>query len=510
MKSFHDIFHMKNEVDVLLIQPHIFKHTPVDYIDPVQLDYWESMGKVGKLLGDLPIEPNWGLLYMASSLIRNQYSVEMLDFHLFDYMKFTKTGEFIGYEDIEEVLKLKRFKVVGITGLTRTHHRALRIAQICKRINPSCKVVLGGIHFSFISERIIKECEFVDAVIRGEGEDAIVDLLKNLDNRDAWGSISGMVYRNAKGICKNEIRLKDINSIGYPAYDLWPSDIPLIPRIYLSRGCIGNCDYCVVNIFFKGKHRRRKIDDVIDEIIFLQERYNVSDLLIGDLCFPANEKDTLEFCSKIIEKGIKVQWWCQTRPEILNDEILAIMKRAGCVQIGIGIESANIDVLDKCNSVKTSMGEDNDIKKVCKRIKKHNIAVQGYFMIGLPGEDIGKTMKTIMLIDELTGKNLVDVTHISVLVPYPGTHVDAGEGAGEIQIIDPDYENYLMNCDLLNSGIPVYQTSSLSRYQIYSLWQLALSTAAKNFSKRDSKVLDMFRNLSHYAFKNDNYNQLPS
>jgi len=325
--------------------------------------------------------------------------------------------------------------------------------------------------------------------------------MKNLNNKDSWGDISGIVYRTSKGIHKNEVRLVDIHSIGYPAYDLWPSDMPLVPRIYLSRGCIGSCDYCVVNIFFKCKYRRRKIDDVVDEITYLQDKYNISEFLIGDLCFPSNAKDTLYFCNQIIEKGIKIKWWCQTRPEILNDEVLDIMQKAGCVQIGVGIESANAEILDNCNSVKTSSDKNNDIKMVCKKIKKHNIAVQGYFIIGLPGENIYKSMKTVSLIDELTDENLVDVTHISVLVPYPGTKIKTGDSADRIKIVDTNYENYLMNCDLLNAGIPIYKTSNLSQYQIYSIWQLALSTAAKNFMKRDSKIINMFDKLSNYTDK---------
>ena len=204
MKTYDTFFKSENH-DVLLIQPPILKHTTYDLQDEVQSNYWKSLEKVGKLVGDLPIEPNWGLLYLASSLKANNISVQLIDFHLYDFIKFNKVKTFITEEEIEKILRRKKFKVVGISSITRSHYRALKIAEICKKIDPSCIVVLGGIHFSFIAEETITKYSFIDAIIRGEGENVLVEFVKNYNDRDKWKKLTGIIYRDDEGnIINNE------------------------------------------------------------------------------------------------------------------------------------------------------------------------------------------------------------------------------------------------------------------------------------------------------------------
>lgn len=480
----NEMFYSESETDVLLIQPPILKHLAEPDIDPVQLNYWDSMGKVGRLLGDLPIEPNCGLMYLGASLKKNNYSVQMVDFHLFDYLKYENTGDFCSPKDITSILSRKHAKVIGITSVTRSHNRALKIAHVCKLLYPNSIIVLGGIHFSYVYEEVLKEHPYVDAIMRGESEESIIDMMKVYNNKDEWHSVPGIAYIDKEGNLKDDsdpVVLKDIDNIPLPDYSLWPKDIPLIPRVYLSRGCIGKCDYCVVNNFFKCTYRKRDIDKAINEIEHLYENYNIDQILIGDLCFPAFRDHTIEFCKKIIDRGIKVKWWAQTRPDKVDDELLEYMKAAGCVQIAIGIESSNEEVLKTINSEKVVDNNKLNLFDTCKLIKKYGILVQGYFIFGLPNESMEDSVKTIRLMDEMFNMDLLDLTHLSVMVPYPGTSLLMNPSSFSIEIIEKDYDSYLMNCDLMNAGVPVYNTDKLDSFQIYSIWQLALSTAAKHY-----------------------------
>lgn len=487
----NEMFYSKSETDVLLIQPPILKHQPESLIDPVQTDYWDSMGNVGKLLGDLPIEPNCGLLYLGASLKENNYSVQMVDFHLFDFLKYENTGEFCSSKDITEILSKKKAKVIGITSITRSHDRALKIAHVCKLLYPESVIVLGGIHFSYVYKDVLSKHNYVDAIIRGEAENAIVDLVKLNNEKCKWKNIPGISFIEDNGRLFDESKpvvLKDIDKIPLPDYSMWPTDIPLIPRVYLSRGCIGKCDYCVVNNFFNCTYRKRNVDSAIREIELLIERNNIDEVLIGDLCFPAFKEHTIEFCNKIISKGIKIKWWAQTRPDKIDDKLLELMKTAGCVQIAIGIESSNEDVLKTINSKKVKNGDKNSLFEKCRLIKKYGILIQGYFIFGLPNESLEATINTIMLMDEMLEHGLLDLTHLSVMVPYPGTSLLMNPSRFSIEIIENEYDKFLMNCDLMNSGIPVYNTDKLNSYQIYSLWQLALSTASKHYKKKQSEL----------------------
>ncbi|SET05031.1 B12-binding domain-containing radical SAM protein [[Clostridium] polysaccharolyticum] len=500
--KFNEIFLEEKKIDVLMIQPPVLKHVAVEQIDVVQTHYWEESDKIGSLIGDLPIEPNWGLLFLSSALKNHLFTTQLIDFHLYDYVKYEKTGEFITEKDMEEVLKKKKFKIVCLSSLTRSSLRAMEIAKICKKLNPECVVIAGGIHFTFVVEDSLKNCDSIDIIVKGEGEEILPELVKRIIEDKDWTDLTGIAYRNEAGEIINDKMINhiyDINQIPLPDYDQWPEDVPLIPRIYLSRGCIGDCDYCVVNQLFLCDYRKRELKDVIAEIKMVHEKYGCTEMLIGDLCFPCNKKDTIEFCKLLIESGVDMKWWCQTRPNILDDETLGYLKKAGCVQVAIGIESVEEEVLQKTNSKKYDANKDKAIDEICAMVKKYDIAIQGYFIIGLPGDTLDTCISTIKLLDKLTAENLVDVTHISVMVPYPGTDIMSNHERYGMEIVDNDYSHYLMNCDLMNAGVPVYVTDSLDNYQIYSLWQLALSTVAKNYKKRNNINHLMFDKLENFV-----------
>lgn len=489
--NFNEIFYSESECDVLLIQPNMLQQIPEKYIDPVQLEYWNSMDQVGSLLGDLPIEPNLGLLYLASSLKSNGYKVKMLDFHLYEYVKYKKTNEFLNLEEIKQLIKINKFKAVGISAMTLNYSKAIEIAEICKELNKDCIVICGGVHFSFLPEKAMEDSQAIDAVIIGEGENAIVEIIKNISNRNLWSKIKGIVYRINGEIYKNcEFNIiENIDTIRYPDYYLWPSDVPLIPRIYTARGCTNHCDYCVASNFFCHKFRQRDINDVVKQIQFMVDEYKINEFLIGDLSFAANKNYAISFCELLMERKINIKWWCQTRPNLIDENLISIMARAGCSQIGLGIESSNDDILDSVSANKTNgIG----VKNLCSLIKKYDIVIQGYFVIGLPNENMNSAMKTITFIDELLSNNYIDVTHISVLVPYPGTKLFNSPEKYSIEILDKDFSKYLMNCDLMNAGVPVVKTEALTNFQIYALWQLALSTAARNYRKKSVNRLEMF------------------
>lgn len=494
--KFNEIYFSHESGDVLLIQPNMLQPTLPEHIDPVQTEYWNCCDRVGSLLGDLPIEPNWGLLSIASNLLQNGYKVSHIDFHLYDYIKVKRKNEFINEEDIFNVLSKKEFKVVGISAMTLSHKNALNIARVCKQVNPNCKVILGGIHFSFLPEEAL-QYDYVDGVLCGEGELSFLELMSALNTGDSWDSIPGLLCRNQDPTKKTPARLiKDLDTLPFPAYSLWPEDIPLIPRIYTARGCNGGCDYCVVNQFFYGKYRRRSIANVIEELKYIKE-LGCDEILVGDLNLGASKLDVINLCNYIIENKMNIRWWCQTRACDLDEELIDIMSNAGCVQVGIGIESADEIILQKASSNKSHMSL--SIKELCSLIKKYGMEVQGYFIIGLPGETMNSALKTIACIDDLTKNGFVDISHIAILVPYPGTPIFENPQAFDVQIVHKDFSKYIMNCDYMNTGLPVVRTNELSEYQIYSLWQLALSTAANNFKKRlNDKCNNLFDDVSFF------------
>ncbi len=483
--KFNEIFYEKFDGDVLLIQPNMLQKIKPKYIDPVQTDYWENSEKVGSLLS------------IAGNLKRDKKcSMRYLDFHLYDYVKLKIKGEFIESSDILKILKNKKSKVILISVMTLSHYYALEIAKICKQINPETFIVLGGLHFSFLPNEAFKE-KAVDAVLCGEGEESISKLLDCIIRKEDFTTIDGLILKENKEKTVEWAYVKDLNTLSLSAYELWAEDVPFIPRVYTARGCNGKCDYCVVNNFFSNTYRRKDIFKIMEEIEYLTKNLKCKELLIGDLNLGASIDETIKLCRLIVEKNIKIQWWCQTRADGLNEEVLYWMSKAGCVQIGIGIESNDKDILVKSSSMKKNLKIDTE--ELCKLIKKYGMQVQGYFIIGLPNESINSAISTIKYIDYLTSNNFVDITHIAVLVPYPGTPIYENPKKYNIKILTYDYSKYIMNCDYMNTGIPVIETENLSEYQIYSLWQLAISTASKNFKKRKAlKVPNLFKDTKNF------------
>jgi len=193
----------------------------------------------------------------------------------------------------------------------------------------------------------------------------------------------------------------------------------------------------------------------------------------------------MQICDEIIARGIEVNWWSQTRADIIAEGKIDLKKmyEAGCRYIAIGIENASEEQLEKSKKGITRFQS----IVACHQAKKAGMLVQGYFVIGLPGETVTSAFKTIDLMDELMREGLVDVTHISVAVLYPGTSMFANPKKYGYILVSRNFEEFVMCSGEGDGGLPPYETINLSRHQIYSLWQLALSVAARNYRMRQRK-----------------------
>lgn len=470
-----------SEIDVLLLQPHLNKQMLREELGPVQNEFWDALNQVGSLGGDQPTEPNIGLLYVASSLESKGYTVELIDFHLLDNLIRQTDNRFLTWEDIRRILMLKVPKVVGISSITCSIGRALGIAALCKELYPHSPVVLGGIHPTVMAEEIIEKNPCIDFVVQGEGEISLIELMECLDSGADPKLIQGLVIRDRR--TGRAIRtgrrtlVQDLDILPFPAYHLVPQEINLVPRVLSARGCVGNCAFCSPNQFFGNRIRYRSPSKVVDEIELLRREYGCGFFVLGDLTFMARPDYGAKICQEIMLRKLEISWWCQTRVDILTRDRAQLLKAAGCVQVALGIESASQHQLDLSGKKITP----NRAIVACQAAKSAGLSVESYWIIGLPGESLETVFATIKMMEWMLMEGLIDVTHISVLVPYPGTNLYNNPHEQGIKILSDQYDEYLMNCDDLGSGVPVYETTILSRYQIYSLWELAQSTAAKCF-----------------------------
>jgi len=235
----------------------------------------------------------------------------------------------------------------------------------------------------------------------------------------------GVVFREGSRIVKTPRRpyIKDLDTIPFPAWRLL-SDISryeykfykYLPKapIITSRGCPYQCTFCDRSVF-GSKVRMRSIGNILDEVEMLVKDYGVREIEIVDDLFTVNRERVMEFCSKLMSRRLKIAWLCMGRVNCVTPEMLRIMKKAGCWHINYGIESGNQKILD---SIKKDITLEVAEKAVSwtKRVK---IRTQGFFLVGLPGDDEKSMRETIDFSKRLS----LDRVAFCITQPFPGSEL---------------------------------------------------------------------------------------
>ncbi len=185
--------------------------------------------------------------------------------------------------------------------------------------------------------------------------------------------------------------------------------------IACSRGCPFNCEFCCSNsLWGKGVIHRTPLN-IINEITEIQEKFNTNSFFFTDLTFNSNKRWVKDFCSEILNYGLKFNWYCMCTILGLDEELIRLMSEAGCRKIGFGIETLNDDLSNEIKSFKRqSLEEMNEIFDLCFH---HDIFTKAYLMIGFPNETYNSLLEYKDKINEMR----VDEIKISFYTPFPGT-----------------------------------------------------------------------------------------
>ncbi len=397
---------------ILLINPPYFER---DELKERFSSYREWIRK-GNMYA-VAFEPPVGISELASFLNQKGRDAKILDI----------PGHFLSNEEVEsEILRLKP-QIAGITTMSATVAESLRIAKSIKRISPSTTVVIGGVHPTVMPESILEK-EYVDYVVRGEGEFALLDIDKVVKGDSSADILNkpgnGICFKNGKvmRISEKAPLIDDIDDIPLADYGLFPAenyikyneDLRGLKGISMiaGRGCPYSCTFCAVNKTMGRLDRRRSPEVVTKKISELAERYGIGGIWFKDSTFNLDPGWVGEFCALVKKEMPSLKWQINTRVDLVRDNEIAMMKDAGLVQIDLGIESgapSTLALLDKKYSVE-------DIEKSVDRAKKY-VKVAGFFMIGLPGESESDIDKTF----ELAKRLELDSYSFSIFSPLPGT-----------------------------------------------------------------------------------------
>ncbi len=308
-----------------------------------------------------------------------------------------------------------------------------------KKILPDCFVVLMGTHPSALPEETLRLNSAIDAVTVGEADYTVRELAQKLSGADfqkiqldsayrnnILSSIEGLAYRIGDGICINKRRdlIENLDELPFVSkvyhkhldtkkYFFAASDYPEI-QIMTARGCIAQCTFCVYPQTIHGlKYRMRSPENIADEFQWIFENMpEIREVGIEDDTFTGSQSRVVEFCKELIKRNINIKWYCNVRVD-LKYETMQWMKKADCVLVTVGYESANRDILKNINKRITP----DMILEFSRNTRRAGLLVHGCFMAGNRGETRGTLEESL----QLALKMMDDTMQFFPLMVYPGT-----------------------------------------------------------------------------------------
>ena len=375
-----------------------------------------------------------GMLYILSAVRQAGHEVNIVE---------------SDYHKAAEVIRSWQPQVCGYSLYTGYHKPLIELNRSLKEEFKFFSV-FGGPHPTFFPEMV--EEAGVDAICRGEGDEAIAELM---DTMAEGGDVSGIrnFWIKCEGeIVKNEIRplQQDLDKIAFPARDVFYR----YPKVYhnrvrvavTARGCPYTCTYCynykIKELYngLPGQHlRQRGVDSVIEEISEIKANYPVNFIYFGTDNFTTRSDWVQEFSEKYGAK-LRIPFLCATRPETSRLEDFKALKQAGCVTIYMGVESGDAAIRRELLNRRMS---DEQIIRAAHYIHQAGLALATFNMICLPGETLEQAWKTVYL----NQKCRTDYTLLAIFQPYPRTKlaeyaVEKGYFSGDYDIIPKSLYRY--------------------------------------------------------------------
>jgi len=362
--------------------------------------------------------PPLGLAYVAAVLEKSGFQVEIYDNYLLERP----------IEEVKSEIRKRSPEIVGITCNSLSYGRCLEMAKAAKEACPSCIVVVGGPHASYMPQTLLEHPE-IDYVVVGEGEQAMLQLASSItkgEKASIAALIPGVACKIGHEIVKSAPQfISDLDRVPFPARYLLPMKMYVRELSYLSvkpvdtmsvhRGCPYRCAYCETRELWGSACRAFSPQRVIDEIHLMIETYGTKGIyFVGDN-FTISKKHTSELCRLIKSNKIELEWTCETRADLINKELLSEMKSAGCQTMFFGVESGSPRIQQKLNK-----GIDlKDVVKAFEICRQVGVQTVTSFMVGIPGETVDDMNETFNFAQTLKA----DWCQFNIYIACPGSQL---------------------------------------------------------------------------------------
>ncbi|MGB0129999.1 magnesium-protoporphyrin IX monomethyl ester anaerobic oxidative cyclase [Chlorobium sp.] len=327
-------------------------------------------------------------------------------------------------DQIEEIIRKNKPDIVMATNITPSIFKAQDIMKIAKKVDPKIRTIMGGIHSTFMYPQVLTEAPETDYVIRGEGEEVAVNLVKAIaagNDREVRGDITGIAYNDEEGkvfATAAHPVIEDLDTLtpDWSLYD-WDKYIytPLNCRLAVpnfARGCPFTCTFCSQWQFWR-RYRARSPKHFVDEIEILVKKYNVGFFILADEEPTINKQKFVALCQELIDRKLGVTWGINTRvTDIMRDaDLLPFFRKAGLVHVSLGTEAASQMNLNRFRKETTI--EEN--KFAIKLLQKNGIVAEAQFVMGLEHE----TPETIEETYQLCKDWDPDMANWTIYTPWP-------------------------------------------------------------------------------------------
>ena len=346
--------------------------------------------------------PPLGLINLATALKDSPHKVVIVDFVLAIRQETLKMGRDI-YDDCAETIIREAPDVVGFSAQCTTYPPVLQISEKIKRRRPDVKIVIGGHNVSFVDHATFERYPFVDAIVRGEGENTFRELVDSYESGKDGEGIPGVTYRCGKDIIRNKDRdmISNLDALPLPDYGFLPPlseyrDACALPRsiaiLEVGRGCPHRCIYCSESIMWRQTSRSFSVSRLVKEMGNLSMNFGAECFLLSYDQFTVRRNFVESFCHQVIDAGLNhLPWYCISRLDSVDAHLLTLMREAGCESMCYGIDSGSKKTL-------SFIRKNIDHEILYQRVEE--TAAQGLiptlsFVIGFPEEekqDIDETL----------------------------------------------------------------------------------------------------------------------
>lgn len=396
-----------------------------------------------------------GLGYLAAVLEKANYLVDVIDCQVTP----------LTLDEFKKEIEKRKPDIVGVTSSTLTYKTGLKLIKAAREVLPNCITLAGGPHVTFWDDHALEECPELDIVVRKEGELTLLELVQRIEAGQSCKDVLGITYRGADGkFVRNPDRpyIEDLDSLPFPARHLWPMEkfaqYEDVLYLAMTRGCVYWCEFCCTVRMHGRAYRMRSAKNVADELEYLYKTYGKTKFTFCDDAFTVDPDLVRKLCSEIKTRGLKIEWNCGTRVDMLTRDLLETMKDAGCISVWFGVESGTDAML---KAMKKGITPELTAKTL-SMVREVGLRPVPNVILGFPGETKESAWNTIKFIEKVAPDM---VGFYNVATPFPGTPLyDQVIANGWLRVTD--FDKY-------DTTRPIFETPQLSMKELGKLRESA-------------------------------------